>query len=189
MTWIDATAHAPVFLRRKPAPGLGIAALASLLQARRIRAAACPGCRTFAPTAKRVIYLFQSGAPSQMDLFDYKPRLHGSRQDRAAGFHPQGPAPDRHDLRRRPAFPVAPSIFQFQQHGESGRLGQRADAAPGEGGRRSLLRQVDVHRGDQSRSGGHLLPDRLSACRPAVASAPGSPTAWAARTRICRRSS
>ena len=29
----------------------------------------------FAPKAKRVIYLFQSGGPSQMDLFDYKPKL------------------------------------------------------------------------------------------------------------------
>ena len=29
----------------------------------------------FAPKAKRVIYLHQSGAPSQMDLFDYKPKL------------------------------------------------------------------------------------------------------------------
>src|ERR1700741_2563770 len=34
-----------------------------------------PGMPHFKPRAKRVIYLFQSGAPSQMDLFDYKPRL------------------------------------------------------------------------------------------------------------------
>ena len=34
-----------------------------------------PGCRTSPPKAKRVIYLFQSGGPSQMELFDYKPRL------------------------------------------------------------------------------------------------------------------
>ncbi len=37
--------------------------------------AACPAFRNFAPRAKRVIYLFQSGGPSQMDLFDYKPEL------------------------------------------------------------------------------------------------------------------
>ena len=37
------------------------------------------GFPNFAPKAKRVIYLFQSGAPSQMDLFDYKPRCRDSR--------------------------------------------------------------------------------------------------------------
>ena len=37
--------------------------------------AGLPGLPHFAPKAKRVIYLFQSGAPSQMDLFDYKPQL------------------------------------------------------------------------------------------------------------------
>src|ERR1700731_3505055 len=36
---------------------------------------ALPGLPPFPPTAKRVIYLFQSGGPSQMELFDYKPRL------------------------------------------------------------------------------------------------------------------
>src|SRR5690242_15133024 len=36
---------------------------------------ALPGLPHFAPKAKRVIYLFQSGGPSQMELFDYKPRL------------------------------------------------------------------------------------------------------------------
>ena len=34
-----------------------------------------PGFPNFAPKAKRVIYLHQSGAPSQIDLFDYKPKL------------------------------------------------------------------------------------------------------------------
>src|SRR4249919_1720124 len=34
-----------------------------------------PGFPNFAPRARRVIYLFMSGGPSQMDLFDYKPRL------------------------------------------------------------------------------------------------------------------
>ena len=44
----------------------GIAALSNLLNAQATH---------FAPKAKRVIYLFQSGGPSQMELFDYKPRL------------------------------------------------------------------------------------------------------------------
>src|SRR5579862_2408528 len=59
--------------------GLGVAALATLLS-EDLRADASalgglPGLPHFPPTAKRVIYLFQSGAPSQMELFDYKPKL------------------------------------------------------------------------------------------------------------------
>src|SRR3982751_2875202 len=59
------------------ATGLGVAALASLM-GRDVQAAVhggLPGLPHFAPKAKRVIYLFQSGGPSQMELFDYKPRL------------------------------------------------------------------------------------------------------------------
>ena len=41
----------------------------------RARPGGLPGLPHFAPKAKRVIYLFQSGAPSQLDLFDYKPQL------------------------------------------------------------------------------------------------------------------
>ncbi|MCE9555836.1 MAG: DUF1501 domain-containing protein [Planctomycetes bacterium] len=62
--------------------GLGSIALASLLaeDGRSATTAASPsgglaGLPHFAPRAKRVIYLFQSGAPSQVDLFDYKPGL------------------------------------------------------------------------------------------------------------------
>jgi len=38
-----------------------------------------PGLPHFAPRAKRVISLFQSGAPSQIDLFDYKPAIRNRR--------------------------------------------------------------------------------------------------------------
>ena len=61
---------------------LEVAALATLLQGnleaaeRKTEAVGgLPGLPHFTPKAKRVIYLFQSGAPSQMDLFDYKPKL------------------------------------------------------------------------------------------------------------------
>ena len=62
----------------KASTGVGLAALTGLLQ--RNAAASAPhgglaGFPNFPPTAKRVIYLFQSGGPSQMELFDYKPRL------------------------------------------------------------------------------------------------------------------
>ena len=59
--------------------GLGGMALASLLSRDSSAAAEnkplAPRVPHFAGKAKRVIYLFQSGAPSQMELFDYKPRL------------------------------------------------------------------------------------------------------------------
>src|ERR1700688_2909911 len=57
--------------------GVGIAALAQLL-GKDLQAevtGGLAGLPHFAPTAKRVIYLFQSGGPSQLELFDYKPRL------------------------------------------------------------------------------------------------------------------
>jgi hypothetical protein len=68
--------------------------------------------------AKRVIYLFQSGAPSQMDLFDPKPQL-------AAHFGKDLPESIRKGQRLttmtsgQKSFPVAPSIFKFSQHGQS----------------------------------------------------------------------
>jgi hypothetical protein len=105
----------------KAGTGLGIAALSGLL-GDDLRAAGnegLPGIPHFAPTAKRVIYLFQSGAPSQMDLFDYKPRLQEfARQE----------LPESVRMGQRltgmtsgqTSFPVAPSVFQFRQHGASG---------------------------------------------------------------------
>src|SRR5690349_23890374 len=63
--------------------GIGVAALASLLCPEAFAGTAeldpktggLAGLPHFAPKAKRVIYLHQSGGPSQMDLFDYKPQL------------------------------------------------------------------------------------------------------------------
>ena len=102
----------------KAAAGLGTAALASLLQADE-SSGAMPGVPHFPPTAKRVIYLFQSGAPSQMDLFDYKPRL----RDLAKTELPdsiRGGQRLTGMTSGQTSFPVAPSIFPFQQHGNSG---------------------------------------------------------------------
>jgi hypothetical protein len=102
----------------KAAAGLGTAALASLLQADE-SSGAMPGIPHFPPTAKRVIYLFQSGAPSQMDLFDYKPRL----RDLAKSELPdsiRGGQRLTGMTSGQTSFPVAPSIFPFQQYGNSG---------------------------------------------------------------------
>lgn len=73
----------------------------------------------FAPTAKRVIYLFQSGAPSQFESFDYKPKLDELHQSEL---------PDSVRMGQRltgmtsgqASFPVARSIFKFQQYGQAG---------------------------------------------------------------------
>src|SRR5262245_2271262 len=56
----------------RTACGIGSAALASLLRSEGFAQTVAPH---FAPKAKRVIYLFMDGAPTHVDLFDYKPRL------------------------------------------------------------------------------------------------------------------
>ncbi len=70
------------------------------------------------PKAKRIIYLFQSGGPSQMDLFDYKPKL-------ADMFGEDLPKSVIGSTRltgmsgSQSTLPIAPSLFKFQQYGES----------------------------------------------------------------------
>jgi uncharacterized protein DUF1501 len=99
--------------------GIGIAALASLLQDDLLADGALPGLPHFPPTAKRVIYLFQSGAPSQMDLFDYKPNLKDRRSTELPDSIRQGQRLTGMTATQT-SFPVAPSLFQFAQHGNSG---------------------------------------------------------------------
>ncbi len=107
----------------RTALGLGTAALASLLPQRaRADASACgglPGLPHFAPKAKRAIYLFMAGAPSQMDMFDYKPKMD-------ALFDKDLPDSIRQGQRLttmtsgQTRFPIAPSKYKFQQYGKSG---------------------------------------------------------------------
>ena len=59
----------------RTATGIGAAALGSIMAPNAFGAKGLPGFPNFPAKAKRVIYLHQSGAPSQMDLFDYKPGL------------------------------------------------------------------------------------------------------------------
>src|SRR5690349_6454134 len=105
--------------------GLGLAGLASLLNDDLTAASAAkdtgglPGLPHFAAKARRVIYLFQSGAPAQMDLFDYKPRLKDLRatelpESVRMGQRLTGMTADQ------TSFPVAPSKFRFARHGKSG---------------------------------------------------------------------
>ena len=109
----------------RTASGLGIAALAQLLpsEVRGQNAAdansGIPGLPHFAPKAKRVIYLFQSGGPSHLELFDYKPTL----QEKAGLDLPESVRQGKRITSMtsfQTKFPVVPSQFKFAQHGQSG---------------------------------------------------------------------
>ena len=73
----------------------------------------------FAPKAKRVIYLFQSGGPSQIDLFDYKPRLEQLHGMELPDSVRQGQRLTGMTASQK-SFPVQRTWFDFRQHGESG---------------------------------------------------------------------
>lgn len=102
--------------------GLGAMAFASLLKSEAASAQASTSPRPlahYAPKAKRLIYLFQSGGPPQMDLFDYKPGLQGL----AGQEVPKSIYPDERKTTMtsaQTAFPVVPSQFKFKRHGQSG---------------------------------------------------------------------
>lgn len=106
------------------AGGVGAAALASLLGGdaqgvEQKQFGGLSGLPHFAPKAKRVIFLHQSGAPSQLDLFDYKPNL--------AEIHGQE-LPERIRMGQRltdmtsmqKSKPVTAPMFKFAKHGRCG---------------------------------------------------------------------
>lgn len=118
----------------KAAGGIGSAALASLLnpslfagnsgnarlnQPPSTSMGGLPDLPHFAPKAKRVIYLFMSGAPSQLDMWDYKPKM-------AEWYDKDLPESVRNGQRittmtsGQKRFPIAPSIFKFKRHGKVG---------------------------------------------------------------------
>jgi uncharacterized protein YdcH (DUF465 family) len=109
--------------------GLGAAAMSSLLNADTVKAGKTPqplpdeaaspvGKSHFSPKAKRIIYLFQSGAPSQLELFDYKPKLEEMwgqdlpesvrKGQRLTGM-----------TAGQSSFPLAASKFKFSSFGSS----------------------------------------------------------------------
>jgi hypothetical protein len=73
----------------------------------------------FAPKAKRAIYLFMSGGPSQVDLWDYKPNLAALYDKDIPDSVRGGAATDRHDGGQA-RFPIAPSHWAFKRYGETG---------------------------------------------------------------------
>ena len=108
----------------RSATGIGIAALASLLESPLPAAApaawpALPGLPHHLPRAKRVIFLHQSGAPSQLDLLDPKPQLdewHG--QELPESVRQQQRLTDM--TANQEEKPVTQSLFRFARHGASG---------------------------------------------------------------------
>ena len=97
----------------RSATGVGVAALASLLGAKG-EAAVSARLSHMAPRAKRVIYMFMSGGPSHLDLYDYKPYL---------VQHDGEPVPESFMEQQRFAFIGRPQYrrhAEVQQHGQSG---------------------------------------------------------------------
>ncbi|MBC7821228.1 MAG: DUF1501 domain-containing protein, partial [Planctomycetaceae bacterium] len=112
----------------KCAAGLGGAALASTMRPQSLLAepavnesAGILPALHHAPTAKRVIWLFMADGPSQMDLFDYKPKM-------VDYFDKDLPESVRNGQRittmtsGQTRFPIAPTLFKFRPYGESGAL-------------------------------------------------------------------
>ena len=119
------TEHDRLVTRRhffgRSSTGIGAAALASLLGPDLIagkKTDGLPGIPHFAPKAKRVIYLFQNGAPTQVDTFDHKPEMEKLRgTDLPASV--QG-GQRLTTMTQGKSQKVLPSISPFRQHGESG---------------------------------------------------------------------
>lgn len=129
---IEGKMHRRQFLT-KTSLGLGLAALSSLLPQGSLFGSnsinipkvndsivgGIAGFPNFAPKAKRIVYLFQSGGPSQIETFDYKPKLQQL-------FGQELPSSVRQGQRltsmsaSQSSFPMAPSIYQFNRYGKSG---------------------------------------------------------------------
>src|SRR3954467_11366273 len=109
----------------RSATGIGAAALASLL-GEDLRAADDPLKTSgalpklhFAPRAKRVIYLFMSGGPSHIDLFDYKPKLREHHGKELPGSVRMGQRVTGMTAGQK-SFPCVAPMFRFARHGRCG---------------------------------------------------------------------
>ena len=110
--------------------GLGAMALASLSAS---DSSASPGTHLQSlhkrARAKRVIYLFQAGGPSQLELFDYKPVLKQDARHRTSGLDPQRPAADGHEWQPGQFAPRGYTIH-VQTAGRVRNLDERDPAIP-----------------------------------------------------------
>ena len=101
--------------------GYGIGAAALTCPARRPYGAPPPKrFPNFAPRAKRVIFLFQAGGPSHLDLLDYKPEMKG-RFDQDIPPSIFGGQRVTGMVAQQDRFPVVPTMYGFKQYGQCGR--------------------------------------------------------------------
>jgi Protein of unknown function (DUF1501) len=102
--------------------GIGSVALGSLLIPDLFKSSAeetaVTGLPHFPPRANRVIYLFQNGAPSQLDLFDYKPLLQKMQGEDLPASVRQGQRLTGMTADQK-TFPLAGTAFEFNQYGLS----------------------------------------------------------------------
>ena len=110
--------------------GIGFAALASLLtdgvglasrsgRDARPTSGGLSGVPNFAPKAKRVIYLLQNGAPTHVDLFDYKPRLRAEMGKEIPESVTGGQRLTTMTSGQK-SKPLLPNVTEFARHGQSG---------------------------------------------------------------------
>lgn len=105
----------------KMGTGVGMAALASLLgEEAGAQSGDNPALKVlhFAPKAKRIIFLTQSGAPSQVDLYDYKPLLTKYKGEELPPSVRMGQRLTTMTASQK--LTIQPSRFAFKQHGKSG---------------------------------------------------------------------
>ena len=120
---------------------------------------ALPGFPHFAPKAKRLIYLHMNGAPSQLDLFDYKPQLQKH-------FDKELPDSVRNNQRittmtsGQARFPRGAEQVCLQAMRRKWHVDERTGAAHAGNRGRHRDDQIGPHRRDQPRPGLHFCDDR-----------------------------
>ena len=133
----------------------------------------------FAPKAKSVIFLFMYGGPSQVDTFDYKPKLYAARRQDDRRSRPSAAAATKNEGRV-----VGPEV-EVQAVRPVRQVGQRPVPAPGHLRRRHRLHPFDDRRLADPRLGHAADEHGQDPVAAARAWARGSTTAWAASTRTC----
>ena len=147
-----------------------------------------PNLPHFAPKAKRAVYMHMLGGPPQQDLFDYKPGLKDWYDKDLPDSVRQGQRLTTMSSGQT-RFPIAPSIYTFSQHGQSGAwvselLPHTAKMVDDIAIVKSLYTEQINHEPAIT-----LHPDRIDDRRAGRASDRGSRMAWATCPRISRRSS
>ena len=178
----------------RAATGIGVAALASLLNENLLaESPAADAMKSFgvlprlhhAPKAKRVIYLFMSGGPSHIDLFDYKPKLKEFNGQELPGSVRMGQRVTGMTAGQK-SFPCAAPIFKFAQHGKCGAW--VSDLLPHMAG---VVDDLAIVKSMHTEAINHdpAITYIQTGSRAGPASAPGSATASALSRRTCPPSS